>query len=362
MTNVDESHDDQHLRDVAALIASLDRETAEELLGRLTVEQAQRVRLAVKQLEDLSPDEKGSLSESFLQVLRGAAEHERATQAPDEGQTATTDDGPIVSKSPLTDAHVSRPSVSPPICDSSRFSSTTSVDQIANHLQGEHPQTIAAVLSTLAPARAAILIQLLPSAEQCEVIRRIAEMQPTDDESLHEVEKELQERIQRAHEDGQEPGGGLDALRSILASADSKSRLEIIGNLTRHDASLAERLDQSGQSLARSGASANSREEVLAAFEQLADLDASLLFTLFQFVPHRLAAVALAGAKTSCLTTILARLPNELAEVLRDELSAIGSLRLSEIHEAQSTITTAVRGLIRDSADNTDSNRLRLMA
>ena len=376
----------RHLLEVAALVASLDSTTADTLLDRLTEEQARRVRLAVAQLDELPQERQQSMAEDFLEVIRGAEanglgpagtqdslaqvefvsdEEALPFQAILESELASNpvsevpvrvDPQPLAAAQPLSRGVSQAPKLA---TEAMRTSGSSSIDQIAKHLRDEHPQTIAAVLSTLAPARAAALIQSLPSSQQYEVVRRIAEMQPTDDESLHEVEKEIRERIQREHESDKNLHSGYEAVRSILQFADSKSRREILQNLTHHDADWAEKIEQPSRWLP-----VEEREPIDAAeaFEQLVHLDASSLTTLFQFVPHRLAATALAGARAASLNSLMSALPEPLAETLRDELSAIGPLRLSDIQEAQSTVAKAARGMIRESADLQDGGRLRLTA
>lgn len=346
------------LRDVAVLVASLDPQMAEVLLSRFTPEQASRVRQAILELDEPPASQQRLVLAEFVEMLRsttaeGAPAEESVVIAPSEADTPT-DQEPRVDQPTLPDVE----QVSP-------LHAASSIDQIARLMKAEHPQTVAAVLSTLAPPRAALLIQSLPPGQQYEVVRRIAEMEPSDVESLLEVEQELREQIQREHEDEGESQGGWDAVRSILDSADGKSRSDIIDNLVRFDAALADRLaETAGRNgdAAATGSSVENQYRTAISFDRLADLDGQLLETLFQLVPHQTAVTALAGASHGCVHDLMSRLPRNITERLRESLAAIGPLRLSEIHEAQATIVKAARGLAKAQAGGSESSRLRLSA
>lgn len=342
----------QALQDVAALVADLDPPLAELLLSRFTPEQARQVRQAVLELTALPESQQRPISGDFVEMLRSTPESSPQPQA-----TAVASPFKELASGP------SPAEVIPDVEQVSPLHAASSVDQIARLMKAEHPQTVAAVLSTLAPQRAALLIQSLPPGQQYEVVRRIAEMEPTDVESLLEVEQELREQIQREHEDERASHGGWEAVRSILDSTDGKSRSDIIDNLIRFDVTLADRLtepDTNLDAVNRGGIESHYRTAV--SFDRLADLEVQLLDTLFQLVPHKTAVTALAGASHGCLQDLTSRLPREISERIRQSLAAIGPLRLSEIHAAQATIVTAAQGLMRAHAGGIESNRLRLSA
>ena len=62
-------------------------------------------------------------------------------------------------------------------------------------IQGEHPQTIALIMTHLPPDKAAALLANLPQDIQAEVTKRIALMGRTNPEILKEIEKVLENKI-----------------------------------------------------------------------------------------------------------------------------------------------------------------------
>ena len=66
---------------------------------------------------------------------------------------------------------------------------------IVEFLQGEHPQTVAVVLSQLAADKAAAVLAELPRDEQVDVSRRIASLEKVDLVTLSEVQEALVGRL-----------------------------------------------------------------------------------------------------------------------------------------------------------------------
>ena len=72
------------------------------------------------------------------------------------------------------------------------FARKADPNQILNILQHEHSQTIALVLSYLDPKQSSQILSALPPEKQAEVARRIALMESTSPEVIHQVEQILE--------------------------------------------------------------------------------------------------------------------------------------------------------------------------
>ena len=75
------------------------------------------------------------------------------------------------------------------------FIRKTDASQLLNFIQDEHPQTIALILSYLAPSQSALIISALPPDRQAEVARRIAVMDRTSPDVIKEVERGLESKL-----------------------------------------------------------------------------------------------------------------------------------------------------------------------
>ncbi len=67
--------------------------------------------------------------------------------------------------------------------------------QILKLIQDEHPQTIALILSYLAPAQASTIVASLPLDKQADVAKRIALMDRTSPDVIKEVETILERKL-----------------------------------------------------------------------------------------------------------------------------------------------------------------------
>lgn len=76
------------------------------------------------------------------------------------------------------------------------FVRKTDATQLINFIQDEHPQTIALILSYLAPSQSALVMSALPPERQADVARRIAVMDRTSPDIIKEVEKVLESKLE----------------------------------------------------------------------------------------------------------------------------------------------------------------------
>ena len=67
--------------------------------------------------------------------------------------------------------------------------------QILNFIQDEHPQTIALILSYLAPSQSSMILSALPPDRQADVAKRIATMDRTSPDVIKEVERVLETQL-----------------------------------------------------------------------------------------------------------------------------------------------------------------------
>jgi flagellar motor switch protein FliG len=115
------------------------------------------------------------------------------------------------------------------------FMRHTDAQQILSFIQGEHPQTIALILSYLDAAQAAAIISGLPAVMQAEVAKRIAKMDRITPEVLREVERVLERKLSTVMGQDFTLAGGIDAVVAIINSADrttERNIMEYLGKTT----------------------------------------------------------------------------------------------------------------------------------
>ncbi|MDI9443639.1 MAG: FliG C-terminal domain-containing protein [Planctomycetota bacterium] len=287
------------IRKVAILIQTLDREAADLVLDQLADDEAERVRRAVFDLDPLDPAEQRRVIDEFLRAApqRPVVWHGRF-QAEAVGGTPAAG---------TPRAFQSLGEISP--------------DGLTGALATERPQTIAMVLSHLAPALAGEVLVRFPSRIQTEVLRRLVDLEETDPEILAEIEQSLRCRPSHSFDFPLRRVSGLAAVEGILDAADRQVGSQLYQNLSAHDPPLAERL----------------RPERME-FEDLAQIDRADLEDLLDATDLKLLALALVGAPPAVVDRLLAALPPARAAVLSEEMDHPGPTRLSDVEAAREWI------------------------
>lgn len=307
---------DERLRRVAILIASLDDATADRLLDQLPAEEAGRVRRTVVELSDVPPIEEQEVLSEFLRKSKHSANVERGVELdPALAQRI----GQSVAPAPAKRDGGEKPF---------RFLHQAHGEQLAPFIAGEHPQTIAVVISHLPDDRAAAVLASLEGELQAEVIQRLIDLDQADPDILREVERGLESRMLEQVEVERRRETGLESMARILDAARPAVRRAIMGNLAQHDRPLAERLRPQ-------------RFE----FDDLLRVDEATLATILAAAGSELSRLALAGAREELVERILEPLNPAEAKKMRRMIERQGPMRLGDIEDAQREIARIAREL-----------------
>ena len=351
------------LRKAAVLISALDDQAADALLEQMGPEQAAKVRRALMELDDIPADEQQQvLTEFFAQ--RGASAGPASAPA---GDVELAIDESVLERWPQREGREpqSAPSGSP--CETEPpfdFLRLVDAEQIAAVLRGEQAQTIAVVVSHLAPEKAAELLERMPAALATESLERMAWLDQVSPEVCAEVERELRRQLAGVLRTAASTPQSLERLTAVLGAMQRSDRQRLIGQLARRNAALAQRLglDRSpGDQVVgfryrletpagdrpRTQASA-ANDEALLSFDDLVALDEAGLRTVFAAADPEIVLLALTGADSGLLGRILRHLPAADAAILLRRLDHPGPLRLSDIDAARQQIASLASRLLRD--------------
>jgi flagellar motor switch protein FliG len=233
-----------------------------------------------------------------------------------------------------------------------RFLAQADCLSLVPYLQKERPQTIALVLSHLPNAQAAQILVSLSAELQVAVIRRLAELDETDEESVRVVVGELELWLDEQERQHQRRRAGLDAVSGILAAASTMDQQSILKNLRDRDRELARKVNGTQP---RSSASPPPQLETedRMAFDQLAELDKDSLMTIIQRAEPELVVLALAGATAPLVRRVLGELPRKQSAALRQKLDHLGPIRLSDVEAAQQELATLAAQFTNDANTQT---------
>jgi len=200
--------------------------------------------------------------------------------------------------------------------------------QMATFLQNEHPQTIALILSHLQPVQAAAVLTNLGEDLQAEVARRIATMDRTPPEIINRVEEIMRRRLSSLISQDTRSVGGTGHLVAILMTVDRGTERHILERLTETDPELAEEV-----------------RKLMFTFDDLILLDDRSLQRVLREVDMRDLALALKAARDDLKEHIFSNMSARAAELLREEISYLGPVRIRAVEEAQQRIVSIVRRL-----------------
>ena len=344
----------QQLRKVAILVATLDEPLAERLLADLPAREEAAVRKIVACLEDIDPDEHRAVVAAFRQGY--AAPRQPQPELPRMQLEGVELDASLLARMADEESYAPVPAPEPPANPWQGLSDADAAT-LVEMLSAEQPQTIAVVLSRLETSRSAELLTKLSPTLQTEVLARLADLDPTDEQTLKVVASQLAQWL-TAHRQRQERmAAGRDLVQRILQDAPDNQRAVLLARLGKRNPALAEKLSHDPSlrpPIARQPAkppttyqtrpvrakppvdlSTQLVNESADPLSELESLDDQGLLTALQQADRQTVMLALAGASESLMKRIVKDLPRRKAKQFRQQVLAIGPTRLSDMIAAQ---------------------------
>ena len=204
----------------------------------------------------------------------------------------------------------------------------TDPSQLLNFIQGEHPQTIALVLSYLQPSQASQVLSSLPQEVQTEVSKRVAVMDRTSPEIIKEVEKVLEQKLSSVVTNEYASAGGIDSIVDVLNQVDRGTEKNILDHLEEDDPELAEEIRQR-----------------MFVFEDITVLSDQAIQLVVRQVDSHDIALALKTASDEVKEKLLSNMSNRAREMLEEDMEYMGPVRVREVEEAQQGIVNVIREL-----------------
>ncbi|BAE84777.1 flagellar motor switch protein FliG [Desulfitobacterium sp. LBE] len=204
----------------------------------------------------------------------------------------------------------------------------TDPKQLLSFIQGEHPQTIALIMTHLPPDKAAILLSSLPQERQADVTKRIALMGRTSPEVLKEIEKILERKISSLAPTDYTTSGGIQSVVDILNRSDPSTLKVVMDSLEVDDPELAEQVKRQ-----------------MFVFEDIVMLDDRGIQLVLREVDMKDLALALKGSNPEVGQKIMANMSSRASQNLREDMEFMGPVRLRDVEEAQQRIVKVIRRL-----------------
>ena len=198
---------------------------------------------------------------------------------------------------------------------------------LAAYLKNEYPQTVAVVLQKIKPEHAARVLSALPEDFAMEVVMRMLRMEAVQKDILDKVEQTL--RIEF-----------MSNLARTSRKDSHESLADIFNFLDRQteDRFLAALED-------RNRDSAEKIRGLMFTFEDLGKLDPSGVQTLLRNVEKDKLALALKGAPDKLRDLFFTNMSERAAKILKEDMEAMGPVRLRDVDEAQQTMVNTAKNL-----------------
>lgn len=192
----------------------------------------------------------------------------------------------------------------------------------------EHPQIIAIVCSFLDADQAAEVLSLFPERDQSSIVLRIATLDGVQPAALTELNEILEKQFSGNAGAQTTTVGGLKTAADILNFVDTSVESSIMEKIKESEPDL-------GQNI----------EDLMFVFDNLIDVDDRGMQTLMREIQTDQLQLALKGADDALKEKFLTNMSQRAGEMMRDDLEAMGPVRLSDVETAQKAILATARNL-----------------
>lgn len=203
--------------------------------------------------------------------------------------------------------------------------------QVATIIQNEHPQIQTIVLSYLEPEQSAEILSQFPEPVRLDLIMRIANLEEVQPAALQELNEIMEKQFAGSASTQAAKMGGLKAAASIMNYLDTNIEGQLMDSIRENDEEMSQQI-----------------QDLMFVFENLIDVDDRGIQTLLREVSGDLLTKALKGADDNLKEKIFKNMSKRAADTLREDLSTMSPMRISDVEAAQKEILTIARRL----ADN----------
>ena len=318
---MEESSEYTGLQKAAILLITLGPERSATIFKHLKEDEIEELTLEIANTRSISPTTKEEVLNEFYQVClaqqyiaEGGIGYAKELLDKALGEDKAQE---VISK--LTASLQVRPF---------EFIRKTDPSQILNFIQDEHPQTIALILSYMAPAQSSLVIGSLPPDKQSDVAKRIAMMDRTSPDVIKEVERVLERKLASLINQDYTIVGGVDSIVAILNSVDRGTEKHIMESLEIEEPELADEI-----------------RKKMFVFEDILLLDDRAIQRVLRDVDNNDLGVALKGANEEVQNVVFKNLSKRLAAMIKEDMEFMGPVRMKDVEEAQQKIVSVIRKL-----------------
>jgi flagellar motor switch protein FliG len=205
----------------------------------------------------------------------------------------------------------------------------TDPQELAKVLREENPQTLALILSNLAPAQAGPLMASLPPEVQPQVALRIALMDRIAPEVFNRIAEAIRLRLKAATQLNR--SNGARALASILNYVDGETADTLLSAIEPDNQTMVTAV-----------------RDLMFVFDDVITIDKEGIKALLGKVDRKVLTIALKGTGEKIRAHFTQCMSQRSAEMLIEDMEALGPIRIRDVSGAQQSVVAVIRQLQKD--------------
>ena len=185
------------------------------------------------------------------------------------------------------------------------------------------------------PSQAAALLISLPAQIRADVALRMAHLDQISPEIIHKIAAVIGQKLKALGEFSRESYGGVRAVSEMFNRLESGASKEILEAIEKENATLADTI-----------------RHLMFVFEDMLLLDSNSLKEVLTKVDRKVLTLALKGTSEQVRKHFVGCLSQRGAEMLLEDMDALGPVKIKEVEAAQQQIIAVVRQLESDGTIN----------
>ena len=194
--------------------------------------------------------------------------------------------------------------------------------KIADFIRKEHLQVKAMILSYLDEEKSSEVLRHYSEEENVDLLYRIGTLESVQPEVLQHLNDVMEQHIaSKKNEKSSATLGGVKVVANMLNYFDSDREEDILSGLSERDEDLSLEV-----------------KELMFVFDHLIHAEDKSMQALLRNVPSESLILAMRGADDAIREKVFSNMSKRAADLMRDDMEAMGPVRLSDVEEAQKEV------------------------
>lgn len=305
----------------AILLLSLSEEDAAQILKHLEPKEVQKLGQAMASIEDMTQPKITAVHKSFIEEIQNYSTigfqstdfvKRALTSALGEDKAANLIDQILMGSGAKG-------------LDSLKWMDSK---QVASIIRNEHPQIQTIVMSYLDAEQSAEILSQFPEKVRLDLMMRVANLEEVQPAALQELNEIMEKQF--AGQAGTQAAkmGGLKSAADIMNYLDTNIEGQLMDAIREQDEEMSQQI-----------------QDLMFVFDNLSEVDDRAIQAILREVQQEALLKAIKGAEDELKDKITKNMSKRAAEMLIDDLEAMGPVRISEVETAQKEILSVARRL-----------------